>query len=172
MGHGILISSSCSNEIKRRKGTFRVFYQSISAFQKKNQILHTGGTEYLNVYRQQQKIIYNASPVRCHVSCVTYHMPPDTCHLSLTPKATATDAPPANSPTTHIRLVQKTPNRKNLKVQNIIEPAKKNYDWRHAHDTLFDQKSPAHREVGFPRVERHPHVHRKLKTKLAQGPIQ
>ena len=34
----------------------------------------------------------------CHMSDVT-------CHLLLTPTATATDPPPANSPTMHSRLV-------------------------------------------------------------------
>ena len=43
----------------------------------------------------------------CHVSHVTYH-------TSLTPIATATDPPPANSPTMHSRLVGQDP--KKLKI--------------------------------------------------------
>ena len=42
------------------------------------------------------------SGVRFQVSCVT-------CHMSLTQTATATDPPPANSPTMHIRMVRKDP---------------------------------------------------------------
>ena len=36
---------------------------------------------------------------RFQVSHVTCHQSPVTCHMSLTPTATATDLPPANSPT-------------------------------------------------------------------------
>ena len=42
---------------------------------------------------------------KLHMSCVTCHMLRVTCHLSVTPTATATDAPPANFPTMHCRLV-------------------------------------------------------------------
>ena len=47
------------------------------------------------------------SDVRCHVSCVGSSLSSVTCHMSLT--ATATDAPPANSPTISSRLVYKDP---------------------------------------------------------------
>ena len=57
---------------------------------------------------------YKRSYIMCHMSCVTCHitcvMCPVlhvTCHLSLTPKATATEPPPANSASMHIRPVCK-----------------------------------------------------------------
>ena len=61
---------------------------------------------------------FHGSGVRCHVSSVS-------CHLSLTVTATATDPPPANSPTMQSRLVCKPPNtRKDFKMPKIIETAK------------------------------------------------
>ena len=42
------------------------------------------------------------SGFRCQVSCVTFQ-------LSLMPKATSTDPPPANSPMVHSRMVQRDP---------------------------------------------------------------
>ena len=54
---------------------------------------------------------FHVSCVTCHVSCVTCHMSHIPCHLSpftiLTPTATTTDPPPANSPAMHNRLVHK-----------------------------------------------------------------
>ena len=74
------------------------------------------------------------------MSCVTCRVSQVTCHLSLTPTATATDPPPANSPIMHNRLVCKEPKLyKNLKYKKIFKT------WRYTgiSDTLFDQKSPA-----------------------------
>ena len=55
-----------------------------------------------------------ASHITCHMSCVMCHfsrftccMSPGTCQMSLTPTATATEPPPANSPTMDCRLVRK-----------------------------------------------------------------
>ena len=45
----------------------------------------------------------------CHVSHFPVHLLHVNCHLSLTPTATATDPPPANSPTMHSWLVFKDP---------------------------------------------------------------
>ena len=39
---------------------------------------------------------------------------------------------------------------------------KKGYGYANISDTLFDHKSPVHREAGFPRVDRHRHGHRDL----------
>ena len=49
------------------------------------------------------------SHVMCHVPHITCHMSPvtSTCHMSLTPTATATDPPSANSSTLRRRLVRK-----------------------------------------------------------------
>ena len=41
------------------------------------------------------------------MSCVTCNILCVTCHLSLTPPATATYPPPANSPTMHSMLIRK-----------------------------------------------------------------
>ena len=56
----------------------------------------------------------------CNVSCTMYHVThvacrrsPVICHLSLMPKATATDPPPANSPTMHSRMVGKDQKNQN-----------------------------------------------------------
>ena len=54
------------------------------------------------------------SCVRCHVSGVTRHVSPLTCHLWITPTATATDPPNANSPIMHSRLVCKEPKTKKI----------------------------------------------------------
>ena len=48
---------------------------------------------------------FQVSGVRCHVLCVTCCMSPVTCHMSLTQTATATDPPPANSPSMHSRML-------------------------------------------------------------------
>ena len=45
------------------------------------------------------------SPVICHPSPVTFQLSAVICHLSPTATATATDPPPANSPTMNSRLV-------------------------------------------------------------------
>ena len=49
------------------------------------------------------------SYVTCHMSHVKCHVSRVACHLSLTPTATATDPPPANSPIMYSRLVRKEP---------------------------------------------------------------
>ena len=49
------------------------------------------------------------SHAMCHVSCIVYHMSPVTCHMRLTPTATATDPAPANSPTIYSRMDCKDP---------------------------------------------------------------
>ena len=46
-----------------------------------------------------------------HMSCVMCHLPPVTCHMPLTPTATAPDPPPSNSPTMHSRMVHKHPKK-------------------------------------------------------------
>ena len=52
----------------------------------------------------------HVSGVMCHdVSYVTWLVSPVTCHLSLTLTATATDPPPANSPSMYSKLVRKDP---------------------------------------------------------------
>ena len=48
-----------------------------------------------------------------HVTHVAYCRSPVICHLSLMPKATATDLPPANSPTMHSRMVGKDQKNQN-----------------------------------------------------------
>ena len=42
-------------------------------------------------------------------ACVMCHLLPVTCHVKLTQTATATDPPPANSPTMHGRVIHKHP---------------------------------------------------------------
>ena len=55
-----------------------------------------------NIYiKKNYQVLY----VRCHVSCVTCRVSPVTFHMSLTPTATATDPPPANSPKMHSRML-------------------------------------------------------------------
>ena len=60
------------------------------------------------------------SHTTCNVSCTMYPVThvafcrsPVICHLSLMPKATATDPPPANSPTMHSRMVGKDQKNQN-----------------------------------------------------------
>ena len=48
-----------------------------------------------------------------------------TCHLSITPTATATDPPHANSPIMHSRLVAKTPPKKNANYKKLSKRQKK-----------------------------------------------
>ena len=50
----------------------------------------------------------NLSLVACFVTLVTCHQSCVSCNLSSMPTATATDPPPANSPTMHNRLLTKT----------------------------------------------------------------
>ena len=54
----------------------------------------------------------HVSCVMCYMSRVTSRMSHVTSHLSLTPTVTATDPPPASSPTMHIGLVCKDPKTK------------------------------------------------------------
>ena len=63
--------------------------------------------------------ICNVSCVLCHVSCscVTCCVSPVTCHLSLMRTSTATDPPPANSPTMHSTLFAKT-QKPRINIQN------------------------------------------------------
>ena len=67
------------------------------------------------------------------MSCVTCHMLPATRHLSLTPTATATDAPPANLPTMHGRLVCNHPKKvkksKRKKNHSNLPKIKRSLDW-------------------------------------------
>ena len=57
---------------------------------------------------KQYKIIKKNIKIKVNYwSCVVCHMSPVSCHLSLTPTVTATDPPPANSPTMHSSLVCK-----------------------------------------------------------------
>ena len=58
--------------------------------------------------------------VTCHMSHVTWQMSPVACHLSITPTVTATDPPPAYSPTMHSRLILK-----DLKIIKKIQNTKK-----------------------------------------------
>ena len=61
----------------------------------------------------------------CRVLHVAYRLSPVTCHLSLTPTATATYLASANSPTMHSRLVRKDPRTQtNFKTRKIIKKAK------------------------------------------------
>ena len=98
------------------------------------------------------------SCVTCHVSCVTCQVSSVTCHLSLTPTATATDPPPVNSATMHSRLVHKDPKTLIISERTKLSkrPKKKQNIQKYANisNTLFDQKSPVHREAKFPRVDR------------------
>ena len=73
-------------------------------------------------------VMCHVSRLILHVLCVICHMSLVTFHLSLTPIATATYPPPANSPTMHRRLVFK--DQKNWKIfqkikQKNIEMVKK-----------------------------------------------
>ena len=52
-------------------------------------------------------VMCHVSLVICHESFVTCHVSHVTCQLSLTPTTTASNNPPAKSPTMHSRLVQK-----------------------------------------------------------------
>ena len=59
------------------------------------------------------RVMCHISRVACYLSLVTCCMLPVACHMSLTPTATATDPPHANSSTLHSRMVCKDP-QKNL----------------------------------------------------------
>ena len=64
-----------------------------------------------NGHKRREKmsgVMCQASRVTCHKSCVA-------CHLSLLPTATATDPPPADSPTMHNRLVLKDQTTQTIK---------------------------------------------------------
>ena len=79
--------------------------------------------------------------------CVTCHMLHVTCHLSptLTATATATEPPPANSPTMHSRLVclkPKLKNSKHVKTQILFLNFFKFFYFNFS--DLLDQKSPVH----------------------------
>ena len=104
------------------------------------------------------------SCVLCHVPCVICHMScvmftccilHVTSHLSMTPSATFTDPPSANSPIMHSRLIWKDLNTpKQSQIQEIIKTIKtttKNIQrYANNRDTLFDRKSPVQREARFP----------------------
>ena len=68
-----------------------------------------GDTTSLNIcgYKQKFKkyILKKKSCIRCEVSGARCQVSHVKCHMSLTPTATATDPPPANSPTRHIRML-------------------------------------------------------------------
>ena len=49
-------------------------------------------------------LFFQLSGVRCQVSGVRFCMSPLTCHMSVTPTATATDPTPAKSPSMHSRM--------------------------------------------------------------------
>ena len=73
------------------------FDQLISSYLKgffSSSILHLGDTESLNVCGKG--VTFQVSHVMCHMLHVT-------CHMSIAATATATDPPPANSPTLHSR---------------------------------------------------------------------
>ena len=53
-------------------------------------------------------------------SCFTYCVSPVTCQVSLTSTATATDLPPANSPTMHCRVFCKDPKTIEIKKKNCV----------------------------------------------------
>ena len=55
--------------------------------------------------KNSNKYLSYVSGVTCQVSSVMSRVSPVTCQLSLTPKATATDPPRSNSPTTQSKLV-------------------------------------------------------------------
>ena len=81
------------------------------------------------------------------MSCVVRHLTPVTCQLSLTPTATATDPPSANSPSMHRKLVCKDQKPKNIQTQKSLKRSNISH-------TLFNQKSPVHQEAGFPGGDR------------------
>ena len=56
---------------------------------------------------QKDQIMFHVSCLQGHVSCFMYRVSPFTCHMALTPVATVTELPLANSPTVHIRMVCK-----------------------------------------------------------------
>ena len=83
---------------------------------------------------QYWRIIALIPHLTCNVSCTMYHgipvacrRSPVICHLSLMPKATATDPPPANSPTMHSRMVGK-----DQKNQNKTQSKQKREEKKHA----------------------------------------
>ena len=55
-------------------------------------------------------VMCHMSGVRCQVSHFLFHVSRGTCHMSLSPTATATDPSAANSYTIHSRMVCKDPN--------------------------------------------------------------
>ena len=104
------------------------------------------------------------SPVTCHLSLVTCHLSPVNCHLSLTPLATATYPPPANSSIVNSRLVSKTqiPQKISKCKKSLKRHKPKNvYRYANVNNVLFEQKSPVHRQTWFP--QRHTHTDKQLK---------
>ena len=77
---------------------------------------------------------------------------PVTCDLSLAPTSSVKDPHPANYPTIHSRLVLHRPKNidifQNEKNHPIVPKNQINIS-----DTLFYQRSPVHREAGFPGVD-------------------
>ena len=106
-------------------------------------------------------VMFHMSCVTCHVSCVTCHisrftchMPPVTCHSRQQPHPQTFPllTPPLCTVGWFAKIKKKeskckiSSNNKNNKIA-----------WRRANiiDSLFDQKSPFHREVGFSRWRIH-----------------
>ena len=125
---------------RRRKGNLNLLQRIL--FQKGlKKVLHMGDTELIDMEQILAPIPKRTKTNRkgptniflLHVVCVTYHMSLVichikcfACHLSLMPSATATDPPPANSPTMHSRLVWKYPK----KAQNISKCRKSLKQWQ------------------------------------------
>ena len=103
------------------------------------------------------------SDVRCHFLPVTLTcdlllfaclLSPATCPLSLTQKATTTDPPPVKSPNIYtVGWVPNTQTPQNVKIIVTLKPENV-YRYTNISNTLFDQKSPVHREVEFPDMDR------------------
>ena len=102
----------------------------------------------------------SVSCVTCHKSPVTCHLPPVTCYKRQQPQPQT--FPLLNPPLCTVGCFAKTQKPEkclNSKIIKMTNKKSKNI-WRHAiiSKSLFDQKSPIRREVGFPQCHTHTYM--------------
>ena len=103
----LFLSLNFNNKQKeggRRKGNNKIPHKGISQPVRKVPLIQDNRNSNSN-YAQKKIFMCQLSPV--------------TCHISPTPTVTATDPPPANSPTLHSRMVHQD---RNPRLKNILKP--------------------------------------------------
>ena len=110
------------------------------------------------------------SYVMCYVLNVRGCMSPVTCHISLVTIANSNSNRP--SPLlTHQLCTLSWLAKTNFNPQKFVQTLQKKLQFCHTTDTLLDQKSPVHREPGFPGGDKQTDF-TTFYAKLAQVPIQ